>query len=93
VAEGGRSVTLAEIADIAAGKMPDMVRNENGDLSGYVYVDVDISSVTAADYVEGAQHFPSENLSLPTGYFLEWTGDYQYAARARQQLQLIVPLT
>lgn len=93
VAEGGRRATLGEIADVAVRKMPDMVRNDNGDLTGYVYVDVDTTKVTATDYVDGARRYLNGRLELPPGYFLEWTGDYQYAAHADAELRAIVPLT
>src|SRR5204863_1740461 len=71
--------------------MPEMIRNDNGNLAGYIYVD--LQNVTGPDYVDRAQAFLAANLSLPTGYSVEWTGLYQYAAAARARLRLIVPLT
>jgi Cu(I)/Ag(I) efflux system membrane protein CusA/SilA len=87
----GRSVPLGEIADVAVRKMPEMIRDDNGKLSGYIFVD--LQDVTGPDYVEGAQQFLSKNLMLPAGYSIEWTGLYQYAAAARARLRLVVPLT
>src|SRR5207245_562822 len=58
---------------------------------GYIYVD--LQDMTGPDYVERAQAFLAKNLTLPTGYAVEWTGLYQYAAAARARLRLIVPLT
>src|SRR5437867_11341888 len=87
----GRAVPLGDIADVAVRKMPEMIRNDNGNLAGYIYVD--LRDVTAPDYVDRAQALLAKNVMLPTGYSIEWTGDYQYAAAARARLRLIVPLT
>ena len=87
----GRSVPLSDVADVSIRKMPEMIRNDNGNLAGYIYVD--LQNVTGPDYVERAQAFLAKNLTLPTGYSVEWTGLYQYAAAARARLRLIVPLT
>lgn len=91
VTEDGRSVPLREIGEVAVRKMPEMIRNDNGDLAGYVYVNLD--RVTATDYVEKARPFLAEHLTLPPGYSVEWTGLYQYAEDARSKLQVVMPLT
>jgi len=87
----GRSVALADIADVSIRKMPEMIRNDNGRLAGYIYVD--LQNVTGPDYVDSARAFLAKNLSLPAGYSVEWTGLYEYAAAARARLRFIVPLT
>ena len=87
----GRAVPLGDVADVSVRKMPEMIRDDNGKLSGYIYVD--IRNVTGPDYVDNAQRFLATNLTLPTGYSLEWTGLYQYAAAARARLRIVVPLT
>jgi copper/silver efflux system protein len=87
----GRSVPLGDVADVSVRKMPEMIRDDNGKLSGYIYID--LQNVTGPDYVDGAQAFLAKNLTLPAGYSLEWTGLYQYAAAARARMRLIVPLT
>ena len=68
-----------------------MIRNDNGQLAGYIYVD--LQNITASDYVEKAKAFLGQNLTLPQGYSLEWTGLYQYTEAARGRLKYIVPLT
>ena len=68
-----------------------MIRNDNGQLAGYIYVD--LQDVTASDYVEKAKAFLAKNSELPTGYSMEWTGLYQYTEAARGRLRFIVPLT
>ncbi|MBI3401276.1 MAG: efflux RND transporter permease subunit [Acidobacteria bacterium] len=87
----GRSVPLGDIADVSVRKMPEMIRNDNGALAGYIYVD--LQNVTGLDYVDSARTLLTKNLSLPAGYAIEWTGLYQYATAARARMRLIVPLT
>ncbi|MEO8465945.1 MAG: CusA/CzcA family heavy metal efflux RND transporter [Gammaproteobacteria bacterium] len=92
VANGGKTVRLTEVADVAVRNLPDMIRNDNGALAGYVYVYLK-RDVTATDYVAGAQSYLKQNLDLPSGYAVEWTGDYQNSVRARERLQLVIPAT
>ena len=91
VSATGRSVPLGDIADVSVRKLPEMIRNDNGKLAGYVYID--IQDVTGPDYVDSAREFLAKNLTLPAGYALEWTGLYEYASAARARLRLVVPLT
>jgi copper/silver efflux system protein len=91
VSAGGRSVPLGDIADVAIRKMPEMMRNDNGDLAGYIYVD--LQGMTASDYVDQGRQFLAQNVTLPTGYSIEWTGLHQYADAARARLRFIIPLT
>jgi Cu(I)/Ag(I) efflux system membrane protein CusA/SilA len=86
------SIVLADIADVGVRKMSDMVRNDDGRLSGYVFVYLD-GKVTPTDYVAGARSFLAGKLQLPQGYVVEWTGDYQYAAQAGERFRIIVPIT
>ena len=91
VTQDGRLVPIGDVADIGVRKLPEMLRNDNGLLAGYVYVYV--SNTTAPDYVEAAQPFLARNLELPTGYQVEWTGLYQYAKEAGARLWFVVPAT
>jgi Cu(I)/Ag(I) efflux system membrane protein CusA/SilA len=91
VSGDGRSVALNTVADVSVRKLPEMIRNDNGSLAGYVYID--IRNVTAIDYVNGAREVLARNLTLPPGYSVEWTGLYQYSDAANARLRLIVPLT
>ncbi|MGE0114994.1 MAG: efflux RND transporter permease subunit [Steroidobacteraceae bacterium] len=91
VTADGRSIPLNEVAEVAVRKLPEMIRNDNGELAGYVYIY--LGKVTAPDYVAEAQQYLRKNLTLPTGYSLEWTGVYQYAAEARARLLYVVPVT
>ena len=68
-----------------------MLRNENGQLSGYVYVDVTGRDV--GGYVSEARAAVSRGLILPTGYSIAWSGQYEAMARVRQRLTIVLPLT
>jgi Cu(I)/Ag(I) efflux system membrane protein CusA/SilA len=92
VTADGRSVPLGDVADVAVRKLPEMMRNDNGSLAGYIYIDM-LQGVTGPDYVERAQQVLAKNLMLPTGYTIEWTGMYEYAMAARARMRLIVPIT
>ena len=63
----GRSIPLGEIADVSVRKLPEMIRNDNGQLAGYIYVD--LQGVTASDYVEKAKAFLAKELELANGIF------------------------
>jgi Cu(I)/Ag(I) efflux system membrane protein CusA/SilA len=92
VTADGRAVALGDVADVAVRKMPEMIRNDDGSLAGYVYVDL-LQGVTGPDYVERAQALLAKSLTLPTGYTMEWTGMYGYATAARARMRMIVPVT
>jgi Cu(I)/Ag(I) efflux system membrane protein CusA/SilA len=87
----GRAVPLGQLAEVAVRKQPEMLRNDNGELAGYVYVYP--ADTTAPDYVALAREHLREKLVLPAGYTVEWTGIYRFAEEARARLMYIVPLT
>jgi len=87
----GAQIPLAQLADIELVQGPSMLRNENGFLAGYVYVD--ITGRDVGGYVEEAKQKVREALSLPTGYVLQWSGQYENMLRVREHLKLIVPIT
>ena len=87
----GSSVPLAHLADIEIVNGPSMLRNENGFLTGYVYVD--IAGRDIGSYVAEAKKEVAKKLSVPTGYVLQWSGQYENMLRVRQLLQVIVPIT
>jgi Cu(I)/Ag(I) efflux system membrane protein CusA/SilA len=86
-----RAVALGDIADVAVRQAPEMIRNDNGELAGYVYVY--LRDIAAAEYVERARAYLGSSLILPPGYSIEWTGLYQYAEDARAKLRVVVPVT
>src|SRR6266699_104518 len=68
-----------------------MIRDENGMLNGYVYVD--ISGRDIGSYVRDAKKLLRDKLSLPPGYTLIWSGQYESMERVRQRLAVVLPLT
>ncbi len=91
VMSGGSSVALSDIADVEVREAPEMIRNDNGQLAGYVYVY--LRDVAAPEYVDRAEAYLRSNLEIPPGYSVEWTGIYRYAEDARSKLRLVVPIT
>jgi Cu(I)/Ag(I) efflux system membrane protein CusA/SilA len=87
----GAHVPLAELADLRLVSGPGMIRDENGLLSGYVYVD--IAGRDIGSYVEAAKTLVQKDLPLPTGYTLTWSGQYENMLRVRERLKLVVPIT
>ena len=89
----GAQVPLGQLADIRLSQGPGMIRDENGMLSGYVYVDMDTRRRDIGSYVAEAKRAVAANLTMPPGYSLVWSGQYEYMQRARQRLAVMLPLT
>jgi Cu(I)/Ag(I) efflux system membrane protein CusA/SilA len=87
----GAQVPLQELADIRLTTGPSMIRNENGMLAGYVYVDTGEGDI--GGYVEKAQAAVREHVPLPAGYLLQWSGQYENMLRVRERLKVVVPVT
>jgi Cu(I)/Ag(I) efflux system membrane protein CusA/SilA len=90
----GTQVPLAQVAGVQITRGPAMLRDENGFLAGYVYVDV--AGRAARDiggYVEEAKRVVRERLDLPSGYSLQWSGQYENMVRVRERLKVVVPIT
>ena len=86
----GTNIPLGQLAEISLTTGPAMVRDEDGQLAGYVYVDTVTSDI--GGYVDAAKAAISRELTLPTGYTLQWTGQYEFQVRARERLKLLIPL-
>jgi copper/silver efflux system protein len=87
----GAQVPLGQIADIRLTTGPAMIKNEEGQLVGYVYVDM--AGRDIGGYVEEAKKIVAEKVKLPQGYTLVWSGQYEYLQRAKERLLYVVPLT
>jgi Cu(I)/Ag(I) efflux system membrane protein CusA/SilA len=88
---GDKQVPLAEVATLQRLNSPAMIRDEDGLLTGYVFVDV--TGTTPADYVEHARGELMKRLQLPAGYTVRWSGQYESAERVRARLLIVVPIT
>ncbi len=91
VTSGGAQITLSDVAKIEIADGPDMIRSENARLSGWVYVQTEGRDL--GSYVSEAQRRVAEQVKLPAGYTLTWSGQYEYLERAQQRLQYVIPFT
>ena len=84
-------VPVSELADITLVNGPAMIRNENGMLAGYVYLD--ITGRDLGGYVTEARQVVASEVKLPAGYSLIWSGQYENMMRVRERLKVVIPLT
>ena len=87
----GAQVPLGQLAELRLASGPAMIRDEDGQLSGYVYVDM--AGRDIGGYVEEAKKKVAEQVELPAGYTITWSGQYEYMERAKERLIYVVPLT
>ena len=90
---GGAQIPLGQLATIKLVEGPSMIRDENGQLSGYVYVDIDTGKRDIGGYVEDAKKAVAAELKLKPGYLLAWSGQYESMARVKEKMKVIIPLT
>ena len=86
----GAQIPLGEVARISLSPGPSMIRDEDGLLTGYIYVDLATSDY--GSYVDNAQRVLDRQLPLPAGYTLKWSGEYEFQLRARKRLTVILPI-
>lgn len=90
---GQGQIPMGEIADVVLTQGPSMIRDENGLLAGYVYVDFDTSKIDVGHYVDQAKQAVSAHVTVPTGYALTWSGQYENMLRVRERLEIVLPFT
>lgn len=88
---GGGTVPLGAVADVKLERGATTIRTENGQLA--VYILVDIADRDLGSYVSEAQEAVAKSVSLPSGYSVAWSGQYEYLERAKARLGIVVPLT
>jgi Cu(I)/Ag(I) efflux system membrane protein CusA/SilA len=88
---GGVQLVLSQVADIRVEAGPSMLKSENGQLATYVYVDTSGRSLGAV--VADLQKAVAAQVTLPPGYTLDWSGQFEYLASAMSRLELVVPVT
>jgi Cu(I)/Ag(I) efflux system membrane protein CusA/SilA len=86
----GEHVPLGQLAEVTLTTGPAMVRDEDAQLAGYVYIDTATRDI--GGYVEAAKAALARSLTLPAGYTLQWTGQYEFQLRARERLMILIPL-
>ncbi|RUP07409.1 efflux RND transporter permease subunit [Hyphomicrobium sp.] len=87
----GGTVPLGEVADIKLTQGATSIRTENAKLATYVFVD--IRDRDLGGYVADAKKAVAENVQLPTGTYLVWSGQFEYLERAEARMQIVVPVT
>lgn len=91
--EGAGQIPFEAIADIKLTNGPSMIRDENGLLTGYVYVDFDTTKLDIGTYVADAKKMVEQHVQVPQGYSVSWSGQFENMLRVRERLELILPLT
>ena len=87
----GARIALADVADVRVVDGPPVIKSEDARLNGWTYVD--IADRDIGSYVAEAQPIVADNVDLPTGYSLVWSGQYEYMVRAKERLMVVGPVT
>jgi Cu(I)/Ag(I) efflux system membrane protein CusA/SilA len=87
----GAQIPLGQVAEVVFVDGPPMLKSENARLNGWTFVD--IRGVDLGSYIERARKTVAERVSLPPGYSIAWSGQYEYMLRARERLVQVTPLT
>jgi len=91
--QAGTVLPLSALADVRVISGPPMIKNENGTLVGYVFADIDSSKRDLGGWVQDAKKLVAQQLTVPAGYRLQWTGQYEFMAEMEARLQTVIPLT
>ena len=91
VAPSGQRIALADVANVFVEDGPPGIKSENARLNGWSFIDIE--GVDIGSYVVKAQKIVGEELVLPAGYSIGWSGQYEYMVRAKEKLTYVVPLT
>jgi Cu(I)/Ag(I) efflux system membrane protein CusA/SilA len=86
----GAQIPISEVAKVYFSRGPAMIRDEDGLLTGYVYLD--LATKDYGGFVENADRLLREKLRLPAGYTYKWSGEYEFELRAKSRLKIIVPI-
>ena len=91
VTGSGQRIALADVANVYVEDGPPAIKSENARLNGWTFVDID--GVDIGSYVQNAMAVVADQVELPAGYSLNWSGQYEYMLRAKEKLTYVVPLT
>jgi len=86
----GAQIPLGQVARVSFSKGPSMIRDEDGQLTGYIYINLKDTNYGA--FVDTANRLLRDKIALSANYSFTWSGEYQYEKRAKQRLELIVPV-
>ena len=87
----GAQIALGDVADVRIVGGPGLIKSENARLNGWIYID--IRGRDLGSYVKDAKQVVAEQVKLPAGYSLNWSGQYEYMERAKERLSTVVPVT
>jgi Cu(I)/Ag(I) efflux system membrane protein CusA/SilA len=87
---GGEQIPIGEVARVSFSRGPAMIRDEDGALTGYVYLD--LATNDYGGYVSRADHLLRQKVALPPSYSWHWAGEYEFELRAKERLRIIVPV-
>ena len=87
----GAQVTLGDVAEVRIVDGPGMIKSENARLNGWIYIDIQDRDM--GSYVDEAREVVAEQVRLPPGYSLNWSGQYEYMERAKEKLSTVIPVT
>jgi len=88
----GAHIPIGEIADLKISMGPPSIKDENGMLTGWVFIDLD-DDQDIGGYVTAAKKKIHEGIKMPAGYYLSWSGQFEYMERAKAKLRVVVPVT
>ena len=91
ITPSGQRLALSDVADIVLEDGPPMIKTENARPNGWVFVDIEGRDL--GSYVQEAQQVVAEQLKLPPGYSIAWSGQYEYMQRAKETLEIVIPAT
>src|SRR5438309_10127363 len=86
----GAQIPISEVAKISFSRGPSMIRDEDGELTGYVYID--LNTTDYGGFVDQASQMLRQNLQLPAGYTYQWSGEYEFQLRAKERMKIILPV-
>jgi Cu(I)/Ag(I) efflux system membrane protein CusA/SilA len=89
----GAAVPLGSLAEVQVVTGPPMIKDENGVLVGYVFADIDLAERDLGGWVDDAKAMVARSLELPSGYRLQWTGQYEFMAEMEARMKTVLPLT
>ncbi|MBT8118520.1 MAG: efflux RND transporter permease subunit [Gammaproteobacteria bacterium] len=91
VTPAGARIPLAEVADIRIESGPGLIKTENARLNGWIYIDIEGRDL--GSYVDSAQQAVADQVRLPPGYSISWSGQYEFMLRAINRLVTVIPVT
>ena len=86
----GAQIPISEVAKLSFSRGPAMIRDEDGQLTGYVYID--LNTTDYGGFVDQASNMLRQKLQLPAGYTYQWSGEYEFQLRAKERMKLILPV-